>query len=323
MDINAAQAEGQSKATAWLAQNLPIEETLVSPLAEKTPPAVPPATPPAQPPVDTKPGIAEAIRRDREARAAAQTASQEASKYKGELEALRTENESLKASGATTDPFEFLKHRKLTKDQQALWGQAFLYDLKPEVAPQEFRLDIYKAEQARQKAAEAEQAQREQAEAAQQQQRAHLDRYADELIAHVQASPGSSPESELWFSEDGPDGQPQVNHRVYAQSLFATADNLARRAQKTGQPADLSPANVARVLEAEVSKRLARRDAKRGSKPAETTKQVPPVVPAQGGKPATETTTSADGLRGGPPLPPDMSDEARKARAIAAAFGGK
>jgi hypothetical protein len=329
MDIKAVQAEAANKATAWLTSNLPVADA--APPAEQAPPAdaapaavTPPAgeTPPAAV-VPAKPGLADAIRQNREQRQTQQTASLEVGKYKAELEAARKEIESLKTVGSANDPFEFLKHRKLSKEQQALWGQAFLYDLKPEVAPQEFRLELYKAEQARQKEQERLEKERLEQEQAQQMQREHLDRYANEVFSHIQSSSGSYPESEMWFTEDGPDGQPQVNHRVYAQSLLATADNLARRAQAQGQQADLSPANIARALEAEVSKRMARRDAKRGSKPAGETKQVPPAAPAQSGAQATGTTTSAEGLRSGAPLPKDMSDEARRARAIAVLAGTK
>jgi hypothetical protein len=273
------------------------------------------------PPV--KPGLADAIRQNREARAASSSAVAEAAKYKSDLDQLRKENETLRAAGAANDPFDFLKHRKLSKEQQALWGQAFLYDLKPEVAPQEFRLELYKAEQAREKAEAAAVAERGATEQAQQMERARLDHYADELVQHVQASPGSSPESELWFSEDGPDGQPQVNHRVYAQSLFATADNLARRAQKAGQQADLSPANIARVLEAEVSKRMQRRDASRASRAPTEQKQSKPVAPVQGGTQATGSTTSAEGLNSGAPRGPAATPEERAARAAAILFGTK
>lgn len=334
MDIKAVQAEASTRATAWLTQNLPVEGQSSAPQqGEQKPPAIPPQaqTPPVeQPKVETpppaivpaKPGMAEAIRRDREQRAAANVAQGEATKYKSELETLRKENAALKAAGGTGDPFEFLKTRKLTKEQQAQWGQAFLYDLKPEVAPPEFRLEIYKAEQARQKEAELAEAEERQLQESRQAERAQLDRYANEIYLYVQSSPGSNPESEMWFTEDGPDGQPQVNHRVYAQSLLATANNLVQRAQATGQQADLSPANIAKVLEAEVSKRLQRRDAKRASK-APTEQKAP--SPGPNGAPAmdTSTTASAEGLRGGPPLPPDTSDEARRARAAAVLFGTK
>lgn len=325
IDIKAAQAEALTKATSWLTQNLVVEE----PVAQE-PTVVQPAQPPATgqpaisapievaPVVPTKPGLADAIRQNREVRAQASTAQADVTKTRGELEALRKENESLKSLGAATDPFEFLRNRKLTKEQQALWGQAFLYDLKPEVAPQEFRLDLYKAEQAREKAEAAAAEEREAAENAQLEQRSHLDRYANELHQYVQSNPGSSPESELWFTEDGPDGQVQVNHKVYAQSLFATADNLSRRAQKSGQQADLSPANVARVLEAEVSKRLQRRDAKRAGGAQQTQAQV-----KQGAQAQTTTTLSAQGLGGGPPLPPAKTDQERRERAMAVLAGGK
>ena len=330
IDIKAMQAEGQAKATAWLTQNLPAEQQ-GSPAPTQPSPEVPqqspadPGTAKSQVAAQEaqRPGMAEAIRRDREARMAAQTAQTEAGKYKGELEALRRENEQLKLSSGTADPFEFLRSRKLTKEQQALWGQAFLYDLKPEVAPQEFRLDLYKAEQARQKELEAEEAARTRAEQERQAEQAHLQRYGNDLLSYVQSNPGSSPESEMWFTEEAPDGTTAVNHRVYAQSLLATADNLVRRAQATGQQADLSPANIARVLEAEVSKRLQRRDAKRAGS-AQKPPQGTETQPGPNGKLADVTTTvSSAGLRGGPPQPPDMSEEARKSRAAAALFNTK
>lgn len=333
LDIKAVQAESLNKATAWLTQNLPAEEQ--APVQVVAPPpqaqvvqppvpagVVPPKVETPAPVVPAKPGMADAIRRDREARAAAQAAQGEATKAKSEVEALRKENEQLKALGGANDPFDFLRNRKLTKEQQALWGQAFLYDLKPEVAPPEFRLDLYKAEVARKEAETKVQAEREAGERAQQVARGQIDQYANDILQHIQSNAGSCPESETWFTEDGPDGATQVNYRVYAQSLLATANNLVERAQRVGQQADLSPANIARVLEAEVSKRLARRDAKKAGS-AKTDTQAT-GQPAQGGKPATEgTTTSAAGLRSGPPLTPDMSDDARKARAAAALFGTK
>lgn len=329
MDIKAMQAEGATKATAWLAQAIPSEERVSPPLqSEPAKPdqtvVPPPEAPKPQDPPVVKPGIAEAIRQDREARARAQAAQTEASKYKTELDTLRKENEQLRSSIDSSDPFEFLRASKLTKEQQALWGQAFLYDLKPEVAPPEFRLDLYKAEQARKEAAQAEERAREQQEFEARAARTHLENYGNDLFSYVQSNPGSSPESEMWFTEDGPDGQPTVNHRAYSQSLLATADNLARRAQQTGQRADLTPANIARVLEAEVSKRLSRRDAKKAGS-AKPPEQGTGTSPGQNGKPAVETTTttSAAGLRGGPPLPPDMSDAARAARAAAVLFSPK
>lgn len=331
MDTKDVQAEAAAKATAWLAQNYPVEgQTSDNNQGDKSPPAAQVAPAQENPPktetpaqvVPAKPGLADAIRQNREQRSQAQAAQVETNKYKTELEAARKELESYKAQ-ATNDPFEFLRTRKLTKEQQAIWGQAFLYDLKPEVAPQEFRLDIYKAEQAREKAEAAEAERRAQAEAAAMQTREHLDRYSNEVLSHIQASTGSYPESELWFTEDRPDGTAEVNHRVYAQSLIATADNLARRAQAQGQQADLSPANVAKVLEAEVVKRMQRRDAKRGSKPADTQKSAAGSAAQSGERAAVTTTTSAEGLRSGAPLPKDMSDEARRARAIAVLAGTK
>lgn len=334
MDIKAAAVEGQNKALAWLTANVPAEEpanqTVGQPQAATTPvslavtppageqkSAEQPATPPVQP-VQAKPGIADAIRRDREQRQQQQQVQADTSKYKAEAEALKKELADLKAMGATTDPFEFLRLRNLTKEQQAEWGQAMLYDLRPEVAPQNFRLELYKAQQARQREAEKAEQERQAQEVAARAQQEHLTRYADELMQHVTTAAGSNPESEMWFTETAPDGTEQVNHLAYARSLMATADNLARTAAAKGQQADLSPANIAKVLEQEVSRRMQRRDAKRGQRAPE---QKPAVADAKSASGTQPTTTSASGLRGGPPEPKDMSDAARKARAIAAGWG--
>lgn len=323
MDIKATSAEALTKATAWLTTNLVADEApavqpqVVTPPAGAPPAEVKPSDPVA--PVASKPGLADVIRRDREARAAAAAASSEAGKYKGELEALRKENEALKGTTNITDPLEFIRTRGLTKEQQALWGQAFLYDLKPEVAPQEFRLELYKAEQAKKEQDRMEQAQREKAEQAQAAKAAEFESYSAALLQHVQSSPGSNPESELWFTEET-DAGVQVNHRVYAQSLLATANNLAQRAQASGQIADLRPANVAKVLEEEVSKRMKRRDAKLAGS-ANQTKQT--GQSAQGGTQAAAGATSAEGLRSGAPRAPAQTDEERRARAAAVLFGTK
>jgi hypothetical protein len=326
MDIKEAAVEGQAKALAWLTANTQVEEPVSTgnqTIGAVTPPVQPIVVSPAAEtpvqPVATKPSIAEAIRRDREQRTASAQAQVDAGKYKTEVDALKKEVADLKALGATSDPFEFLRLRKLSKEQQAEWGQALLYDLKPEVAPASFRLDLYKAEQARQKEAERAEAERAAQEEAAQSQQAGLAQYANELMTHVQSSSGSNPESELWFTDDSPSGQSQVNHVMYARSLMATADNLARAAAARGQRADLSPANVAKVLEQEVVRRMTRRDAKRGQQaPDKKPAAAGTKLPASGTPP---TTTSSEGLRGGPPEPKDMSDEARKARAIDAGWG--
>lgn len=316
MDIKAIQAEASTKAAAWLTTNLQVEAP-----ASEAPAAVPPIVPVVAPP-PTTPSLADKIRKDREDRAHSIAAQESAVKYKGEVEALRKENESLKALGAASDPYEFLKGRKLSKEQQAMWGQAFLYDLKPEVAPQEFRLDLYKAEQARKEQEREEQARQQSLEQVKAVERAQLDRYADDLMQHVQAATGSNPESEDWFSVKGEDGSFNLDHRAYAQSLMATANNIATRAAQEGRQADLSPANIARTLEAEVAVRMERRDARRASR-AKTETQVKPVTAQGGTQAAVTTTTSAEGLRSGAPTPPDLSDEARRARAAAAMFGTK
>lgn len=312
-------AEGQTKATAWLETNFPGG----TPAPDAPAAVVPPAVKVEAQTVVAKPGMADKIRQDRESRAAAGAAQNDAKKYQDEAATLRKEVEALKASQNIDDPLEFVRSRKLTKEQQALWGQAMLYDLKPEVAPQEFRLEIYKAQQAAKEAKAAEQAEQDRQSAAQRAQTQQLHGYVAELHQQIQSSPeGSHPESETWFTEDGADGTSAVNREAYVQSLLATAKNLAARGQAAGQQVDLTPANVARVLEAEVAKRMKRRDTKLAGS-AKTQKQTAPATPVPSDAQVTTTTMSAEGLGGGGPRPPAGTEEERRARAAAALFGTK
>ena len=328
MDIAKAQADGQARAAKFLEANPVMIAEAPAPVTEVAKPAEAPAVvaPAAVTPVPAKPGMADAIRADRENRQRAAQEKSEATKYKEELANTKKELEALRTAQNLRDPLEFARNRNMTKEEQALWGQALLYDLKPEVAPPEFRLEIYKAQQARERAEEARTAQearaneeRERTESVQREQQQRLAGFAADLEATVKSLPaGSNPESETWFTEESPDGTANVNHAAYVQSLLATANNLANAAAQRGQVADLSPANVARVLEAEVAKRMKRRDARMAGS-AKTTGAAPKTA---SGEPAT-SALSTKTLGGGAPQPPDTSDAARKARAAAVLWGTK
>lgn len=266
-----------------------------------------------------KSNLADIIRQEREARQKAQAEQGNAKKYQDELATIRAENEKLRALTSIEDPLEFVHARKMTPEEQLLWGQAFLYGLKPEVAPQEFRLELFKAEQRREKEKERQMMEQQQQEAAEKQQQEAVMKYAGVLDQAVRSfAEGSYPESEAWFTADGPEnGSPVFDHDAYVQSLMATANNIAEMARKNGQQADLNPASVAKVLEAEVAKRQARRDARvaaRNKKPEQKDQSVPDA------KPRVESPESTRGLSAGGPRPKAKTDAERMARAAEVLF---
>lgn len=318
--MNETEQKALDRATAFLSEN-----TLETKASEMPPPEPKVVTPndlgsapvakveePAK--VEQKPSLADAIKADREARQRAQTAQVEATKYKDEVTSLKAEVERYRKLADINDPLEFVRAKKLTPEEQALWGQAFLYELKPEVAPPEFRLELYKAQRAKEEADARAAAEKAQAEEAANQQREGLQRYYTHLRSETETfTAGSHPESEAWFTTD--DG---VDHDAYTQSLFATANNLAESAQRAGRQADLSPANVARVLEDHLSTRQKRRDARRSTgKPNEATK-------VESGTATADTALSTKTLAGGAsPRQPAKDDHERAQRAAAVLFGTK
>ncbi len=330
--MNEAEQAALAKATAFLGTGdlTPPSEMLGGAVETPKPnDLVPPAAKVENPPVQAAgsttpapkaPSLAEAIRADREAREQAKRATSEASDYKGKLEAVQKEVEHYKRLADIRDPLEFAAAKKLTPEEQALWGQAFLYQLKPEVAPQEFRLELYKAEQARKEREDAENRKKSEAEQLRAFELQQIENYKAELSGTAKTfAAGSNPASEEWFTTDNPDpqGDPVFDHGAYAESLFATANNLAITARKNGQQADLSPANVARVLDAEVAKRLGRRD--RVVAARNKTKQPEVKAPGNGMQPIV-SPMSTSGLGSGGPRPPAKTEEERIARAAAVLY---
>lgn len=271
------------------------------------------------PKVTTKPGLANAIRADRETRQATRQDATEAKKYKDELATVQAKLAELQRLADLDDPLAYARAKKFTPEMQAMWGQALLYELKPEVAPQEFRLELYKAQQERKEAERMKAEEQRAIEAGESAKAQQIQGYVADLRgAATSFAPGSYPESEDWFVSEGENGSPSFNQEAYVQSLFATANNLSIVANQTGQQADVSPANVARVLEADVAKRMKLRDAKATARRA-TTKAVEPVKTAPSGVQPVETM-STKGLGAGVPRPPAKTDDERLSRAAAALF---
>jgi hypothetical protein len=283
--------------------------------AVKTEPAPVALKEEAPKPAPAKPGLANAIRDDRAKRTETRQVSEEAKRYKDELSQAQAQIAELKRLAEIDDPLAYARAKKFTPELQAMWGQALLYELKPEVAPQEFRLELYKAQQERKEAERAKMEEQREVEQAEQARVQQIQGYVAGLRGEVDKfAPGSYPESEDWFVSEGEDGSPTFNQDNYVRSLVATANNLAIVANKTGQQADLSPTNVARVLEAEVAKQLKLRDgrvaARRGTKTAPT---------EQSGKQSAETL-STRAVGGGAPRPAAKTDAERLDRAAAALF---
>jgi hypothetical protein len=271
--------------------------------------ATPPDTKAVAP---AKESLAEVIRRSREDRAAADRAKLEHGDLKAKHEAAVAELARLKSDNPLEDPAGWAKARGMTPKEQALLGQALLYDLVPDKAPPELRVILMEARQAKkEREAEArrdEESRRAAARAAEQ----NLNSYRAAVDQAARSfETGSHPESEAWFGDD---------RGAWAKSLFATAENLAKTAQKAGRQADLSPANVARVLEAEINGRMSARDKRRAG-----------VKSNDGGSgakaPEAKTDaagpTSTKGLNSGGPQGKALTDKERVARALAAGWAGR
>ncbi len=277
-------------------------------------PAGEPATEPkteVAPVTEAKPSpLAEKIRQDREARAAKAKEHSEAQNYQAQLAERDAEIAALKAGDdPMADPVAWAKLRKMNKEQQALFGQALLYDLVPDKAPADMRIRLFEQKQAREAKArtEAEAAQRNEAQA--QRTAQMINQYADDVESSVATfTAGSYPESEGYFGTDT---------QSYVQSLLATARNLSEAANKAGQRVDISPMAVAKALEKNLSERMSARDQRVAAR-----KPIAVVVPDAGQLPETTgETASTRGLGGGgAPRPAATTDKERLERAAAVVF---
>lgn len=312
------EAQALERAMGLLGGEPPKEEKPAEVAAEQAPAEVKPV--PAQAaPVESK--LAERIRLDREERAKRQAREAEERSFKQELEQARAEIQALKSAPAPEDDIiGYARARKWDRERQAHYGQMLLYDLVPDKADANVRMDLFRSEQrlkerqAEERAAQEREAQekaRQEALAAE--GRAQLQAYEGMLDASVRTfEPGVYPESQDWFGDD---------HRSYTQSLLATANNLAEAARNAGQAVDLSPGNVAKVLEQELANRQRLRDERRGKRTPPRQEPAPPVAAKQGrdGTPIDPSTLTENGK----PRPPAASEEERLRRAMDVAFGGR
>jgi hypothetical protein len=261
--------------------------------------------------VETKESLAELLRKDREARLAKTTELREASSVKEQLTKVTAELTALKnAPSFEDDPVGYCKTRKLTPEAQLALGQALIYDLAPSKAPPELRQDLYEAKRKREDAAR-------EAQFKEQESKRQLEfvqnNIRDFAITLENASksftPGSYPESEAWFLTH--DGKPDMD--TYNRSLMVTADNMARAATERGTRADLSPSNIAKVLEDEIARRMKLRESKRK----------PNTQPVADKKPNVEAKVEIDSTRGLNSGSPEraFNETERVRRAILAGFG--
>lgn len=264
-------------------------------------------------PVEKQPGLGETIRGWREAREAAKRAQDETSTLKQQLAKMTQELEAARTSGFEDDPVGYAKSRKWTPEQQLLYGQSLLYDLRPDKADPQFRIKMFEDKQARKEreAREAEEARK--AQEAEASTRNLMEKFYTDTAHAVQSTPaGSYPGVEDWFGDDT---------ESLMTSLMATARNVGAAATAAGQVADLSPAALMRTLEAEVTSRAAAILARKQKRtPAQAANAASPAKPATGGVQPIVTTSSKQMNSAGSAQPPAASEKERIQRAIAAAF---
>lgn len=276
-----------------------------------------PAAPAPEAPKNETP-LAQVIRANREARQAAQAAEANRSSTAAELKQARDELARMKADrdAFEADPVGYAKARKWTPEQQLLYGQSLLYDLAPDKADPDFRIKMFEDRQKRE-AADREKAEQErQAKAQAEQAQAQVQEFYQDTAAAVRTfGAGSYPESEDYFGGD---------FNTYMASLMATAKNVADAATRQGKVADLRPAALAALLEAETARKMAERDARKQARAPQTQAQgrADAGMPA-GGMQSIETLSARNMTGAGTPRPPATDDKERIRRAAEVAFRSK
>lgn len=230
----------------------------------------------------TEPPLAELIRQEREARTkASQEAALRAERDK-ELETLREKVKGYESEkdDIILDTIGYFKARGLEDRDLATVTEALAYHLVPEKADAAHRARMVEAQVKRDRVLrdrkDAAAARAREEETAKREAEAHLAAIRDyhnvidsTAKSWAQEAAPPFPVSQEWFSDD---------HQVYVASLAATAKNLAEEAQAAGKVADLSPRNVARVLEEHLAKRVARTSSKVPAQQV-ATEQKPAGVP--------------------------------------------
>jgi len=281
------------------------------PAAEAAPEAPTEAAPvPAPAPEPEKPTkLAELIASQRADRQAKALAESQAKTIADENAQLKAQIAKLSSKDIVSDAVGWATANGLTKEEMALIGQSFLYDIVPDKAPPDWRIRQFEAKTTRESRLADERRAQEAAASERRQYEQQVTQYTESLKGFVTSADETAvPESVAWFGG---------NHDEYTQSLFATANNLAQAAAARGEVADLSPRAVAGVLEAEIKSRLSRRkSAAAGAPPAQ-------MAPRAGGVQSAEPTSTQGLGGGGAPRAKAMTEAERLERAMAVAFKTK
>lgn len=272
------------------------------------------------PPKETAKDLFDAIRAEREAkesRARQEEATQSAVKRAEQAEA-RLATLSRDKDEILLNTVGYLKDLGIEDPKdQLLVAEAIMFTHVPDRAPPGHRAQVVEAQMKRDKLIqarrEAEQAKQAVADAEAQAARTGQEiqrRYTEDLEYAVKtAKAGDYPVSQAWFGQD---------HGAHARELLAAAQDLAEAAQKAGTRADLSPQNVAKLVESKYVERATR--AYEARTPATQGTQAPVTQYTPQGTPAPQAARIV--TKEPAPNPADrLSDQARIDRAVAAAFG--
>lgn len=268
--------------------------------------------PKQEPPVPKGPSLAEQIRADREAREAAAKREAEAQTLKQRAESAEAELTGYRKAkdNALLDSIGYLETLGFSHQEAMLFAENIMFSLVPDKAPPDHLPRMIKAQRARDEKLTADRQAKEKADAetaAQTEARKQAEALEQDYKASLHdcastATTEAYPNSVAWFGSD---------HEDYAESLLHTARNLATAAQKAGKLADLSPANVAAVLEKTLNDRAARIRAPQEKPSPEVSKQ----SPAPGQLPLKKDETKKPDSKSAP-----LTESERIARATRAAF---
>lgn len=264
-----------------------------------------------------KQSLADLLRADREARNNKSREDNEVRGAKEELTKVKSELETLRNAPAfENDPVGYVKAKRLTPAQQIALGEALIYDLAPDKAPPDLRLRLFEQKREREDRLREDKAKEDSAHQQMDKIQRDLESFTQEMEYNARnLQSGSFPESEDWFSTDS-----GLDHATYVQSLVATAKNLATTATNNRTRADLSFANIAKVLDTEISRRMAIRDSKRSKRTASSNETVAPIQNRPLVKTERVETASGKGLNSGFADNPAYDDAERIRRAVRAGF---
>lgn len=267
-------------------------------------PAAPAPAPEPEPPISPRiAAIAKEEKRIEAERTAIKTRAAELEAKEKAVAEQASRLEKAKAS-LLADPIGYFSALGVTEQKElGLLGEALMYTLVPDRAPQDLRARMNEAQAKREQETAKQKAEREAQEAAAAQAERTVRTFAEKLVTAV--TPDATPAVVAWFDGD---------NDALTESLMFTARNLAQAAEEAGTVADLSPANVAAVLEQEIDKRYSRRPQKPNA-PAQDRAAPPAEEPKQSVMSVKDTSA------GRPPTPKAISDAERIKRAAEAFFG--